>query len=46
MSNVLELTFSKKGNHAKEVKILSTPVAGLDSPNDKTKPDHSFSIGN
>ena len=44
--DVLELTFSKKGNHSKEVKVLSTPVLGLDNPNDGTKPDHVFSIKN
>ena len=46
VSDVLELTLSKRGNHSKEVKILSTPVVGLDSPNDRTKPDHVFSIKN
>ena len=46
VSDVLELTLSKKGNHLKEVKVLSTPVVGLDNPNDGTKPDHAFSIRN
>ena len=46
VSDVLELTFSKKDTHPKAVKELSTPIFGLDNPNNRRQPDHSFSIRN
>jgi hypothetical protein len=44
VSDVLELTFSKKGTHPNAVKELDTPIIGLDNPNNRRLPDHSFSI--
>jgi hypothetical protein len=46
VSDVLELTFSKNGTHTKEVNKLITPINGLDNPNNRELPDHSFSIIN
>lgn len=46
VSNVIELTFSKKANHTQQVSSLKTPIPGLDSPNNKNKPEHSFSLLN
>lgn len=42
--NVIELTFSRKETHDNRVEILSTPILGLDSPNNPQKVDLHFTI--